>query len=697
MVDKIPPEGFVYVNVNIVNKGLRNPILVQKGCVFENNGGKYIVDDNGKLSVFDKSTNEWKDASAIEMTNYQWNAFRAVANNNVENYGAVTYSKKDIELAMKHYENSNFRNDLGEFLDDGYEVGSAKKDSEKNQVTADIKRNNKKVANLKFKIAEVSELKAASARFHEQATAPATQPSSTVEATQFNDDIDENSSTIDKMLAKLPYRENKDLKCAIPNVKALEFTYTAQQGEGYYSIARKFGVDAKALMAYNGVNPSNASLELNQEIKIPKVVYQVQQKDNLYSISKKFGVEEDILAAQNKIEDINQISVGQMIELPADIYTVKPKDNLNTIAKNAGIDVNALMKANGLASTTIHPDQKLFIFYNRADYNIAAENKTTTVDDVTNEVIETTDYSSENPSLKTRPHIAKVKRVKGKVVPNEHVFKPTKTGPLSGKVIVVNAGHGYNASGGIDGGTPGIGGLNDEWIINYDNAMRLKDRLCAKGAEVLFIQGSRNLVTQRMKSAPYDKMDMFISVHVNATTREATQDRMQFYYRTTDVPKATWQNSKAFCESCERTFDAWIPKNEKNITEPFVVNGKRDYAQTQKGALDKKGREKRTGVLTLPQTKYSVPSMIWEVAFLSEQQGRARLKNENLLNKYCTVLAGSIENYFVELDKYTYTVKSGDNLTVIAQKHGVTVDALKQANGLKGSALQVGQKLRIPK
>lgn len=44
----------------------------------------------------------------------------------------------------------------------------------------------------------------------------------------------------------------------------------------------------------------------------------------------------------------------------------------------------------------------------------------------------------------------------------------------------------------------------------------------------------------------------------------------------------------------------------------------------------------------------------------------------------------------------SYTVKSGDTLAKIAKSHGVTVKALKAANGLKLDAIKVGAKLRIP-
>jgi len=44
----------------------------------------------------------------------------------------------------------------------------------------------------------------------------------------------------------------------------------------------------------------------------------------------------------------------------------------------------------------------------------------------------------------------------------------------------------------------------------------------------------------------------------------------------------------------------------------------------------------------------------------------------------------------------TYTVKSGDNLTIIARRFGVTVSALRSANNLTTDRIRVGQVLTIP-
>lgn len=44
----------------------------------------------------------------------------------------------------------------------------------------------------------------------------------------------------------------------------------------------------------------------------------------------------------------------------------------------------------------------------------------------------------------------------------------------------------------------------------------------------------------------------------------------------------------------------------------------------------------------------------------------------------------------------TYRVRSGDTLSGIARKHGTRVSVLRELNGMKGSKLRVGQRLKVP-
>ncbi|MFD2514721.1 LysM peptidoglycan-binding domain-containing protein [Pontibacter locisalis] len=53
------------------------------------------------------------------------------------------------------------------------------------------------------------------------------------------------------------------------------------------------------------------------------------------------------------------------------------------------------------------------------------------------------------------------------------------------------------------------------------------------------------------------------------------------------------------------------------------------------------------------------------------------------------------DNAAVASEKVVYTVKRGDNLTAIANRHNVTIEQLKDWNNLRGSAINYGQQLTV--
>jgi N-acetylmuramoyl-L-alanine amidase len=46
--------------------------------------------------------------------------------------------------------------------------------------------------------------------------------------------------------------------------------------------------------------------------------------------------------------------------------------------------------------------------------------------------------------------------------------------------------------------------------------------------------------------------------------------------------------------------------------------------------------------------------------------------------------------------KRVYKVESGDTLSVIASRHGVSLNTLRKANEIKGDKIRIGQVLQIP-
>ena len=100
------------------------------------------------------------------------------------------------------------------------------------------------------------------------------------------------------------------------------------------------------------------------------------------------------------------------------------------------------------------------------------------------------------------------------------------------------------------------------------------------------------------------------------------------------------------------------------------------------------------------------PSLLVETGFISNPHEERLLNSNGHQQKLARAIYNGIRQYFVNnpLDNtylanhgtIEYTVKSGDALSLIAERYGTTVAAIKRENNLKSSVLQVGQKLTIP-
>jgi membrane-bound lytic murein transglycosylase D len=99
-------------------------------------------------------------------------------------------------------------------------------------------------------------------------------------------------------------------------------------GDTLSSIARRAGVDAKALAAANGIrNPR--SLRPGQLLELPPTggrtaraaaaprTYTVRSGDTLYSIAQRHGVTPSAIADLNGLRDRHKLSIGQRLRLPA--------------------------------------------------------------------------------------------------------------------------------------------------------------------------------------------------------------------------------------------------------------------------------------------------------------------------------------------------------------------------------------------
>ena len=150
--------GVEFVSVQVMVDGKKQTIQMEKGTSFENKDGKYIIDDNGQLKKFDKSSNVWQDASSVQMKSSQWEVFQSIANNDGD---VTTYSKSDIEKALGMSE-GEFERDLRADLPAGMRVERNSSASGDGTVAVDAGAIGGKAETLKFALAEIAEMKEAS-------------------------------------------------------------------------------------------------------------------------------------------------------------------------------------------------------------------------------------------------------------------------------------------------------------------------------------------------------------------------------------------------------------------------------------------------------------------------------------------------------------------------------------------------------
>lgn len=416
-------------------------------------------------------------------------------------------------------------------------------------------------------------------------------------------------------------------------LSVINYDYTIKQGDNLWSLAKEYDTNVDRLTNDNKITDAS-KINIDQHINIQKLGYKVKKGDNLFQIAKKFGLTVEMLKDLNNMEDANQIKADKMIEIPGFIYETKEGDSLEKIAKQMEVSVDDLKKINNMSTDEIKAGQKLIVVYNDSDYSIAANKKKVTVDKATNTITEVVDMSS-NKKLKNRPLLQEKRKVNGQVEATRHVFKPTGKGKLSGKTIIVNAGHGYSQAG-TDAGATGIDHVEDEWLHNYDNAIRLTNRLCRQGAKVIFLQGGVNIIGKEIEKKE-NKADLFISVHVNACEKP-TQDRTQVYFSKNhlDITK----KSKKLAQMMERNFDNWIPKHEKISAKDKFTNPatkKQDYAQSDSANYL---------VLRESEKKQNIPAVLWETAFMISPKGRERLTNPKLMDRYSDLMTKSVVEYF---------------------------------------------------
>ncbi|PTM54648.1 N-acetylmuramoyl-L-alanine amidase CwlD [Desmospora activa] len=193
--------------------------------------------------------------------------------------------------------------------------------------------------------------------------------------------------------------------------------------------------------------------------------------------------------------------------------------------------------------------------------------------------------------------------------------------PLSGKIIVVDPGHG-----GRDGGAVSRDGLVEK-EVTLAIALQLRDYLQEAGALVIMTRetdrdladdGARKRKAQdlyrRAQMVKENDADLFISIHLNA------------------VPSPRWSGAQTF----------YYPTLEDNeLLAGHIQN------ELVRNLENTKRKERHSGEIYILKTS-SVPSALVEVGFLSNPEEASRLAQEPYQNLLATSIYHGVISYLVE-------------------------------------------------
>lgn len=198
-----------------------------------------------------------------------------------------------------------------------------------------------------------------------------------------------------------------------------------------------------------------------------------------------------------------------------------------------------------------------------------------------------------------------------------------KSTPLSGKVIVIDPGHGGSAA--TDSYRQGPTGEREEWI-DLRVGILLKGLLEEKGAKVLLTRSEDVAfpLAERSKLAVDNKADFFVSIHHNATADPAVNFPIIYYHGLASENIASVKFSKHLAKNLRKYM--YKTKTHVSIVSDFTIF-------SANGASVLRG-------------SYGIPGVLAEASFFTNPTEESRLKEKEHNLGEAIAFAKAIETFF---------------------------------------------------
>lgn len=291
----------------------------------------------------------------------------------------------------------------------------------------------------------------------------------------------------------------------------------------------------------------------------------------------------------------------------------------------------------------------------------------------------------------------------------------TKTVQNKGKniVIAIDAGHG-----GEDPGAKGRRGTQEKKVV-LELAKKLAALINKKtGMKAILVRKGDYYIKlrKRMEIARATKADLFVSIHADAFKNSKAKGATIF----------TLSNSGASSEAAR-----WLAQHENSADlvggvkladkEDMLATVLMDLSQTATeeasrkvawkilknfkkiGHLHKESVQK-AGFVVLKSP--DIPSILVETAFISNPEEERKLRSSIHQAKIAHAIFKGIVSYFNQYapagtyfalnSNQKHVITRGETLSGIAQHYGISMKAIKSANAMESTRIQIGQVLKIP-
>lgn len=283
--------------------------------------------------------------------------------------------------------------------------------------------------------------------------------------------------------------------------------------------------------------------------------------------------------------------------------------------------------------------------------------------------------------------------------------------------VAVDAGHG-----GDDPGSIGPRGTYEKQVVIRIARALAKLINADPGMQAYLVRtGDYYLgLNERPQKAWDAKADFFVSIHADAfrTPQPNGGSVWVLSQRRAESEVGRWLENK---EQQSELLGGVTDILSKNGHEPYLAETLLDMSMDSsiagaysaaKHIIDEMSAVTRMHKKTPQAASLAVlkspdkPSLLVETGFISNPREEKLLTSNAHQQKLARAIYNGIRRYFVSnpidntylanQSSFTYTVKSGDSLSVLAQRYNTTVKAIKAENNLGSSVLKIGQKLTIP-